>query len=176
MKDKTEEAFAEAVEELKAMEPDGDGDEYIEDFLTALDQKRLQFGVIAPTDRFFNVRLLGGRWLLEHQHRPYDAFQGYITEGTDASDWATLYHINKSARFDINLVGEGESFCLAKAWVERAQHFYDIWVGQHLHHLVYTPADINAVPESEQFKALFTHGTKAQRTGAKRVRALLPKL
>ena len=129
-----------------------------------------------PTHDLFNVKLLGGKWLIEHEHRPYDAFCGWVREGTIAEHWFVTYHLNKSIRFDVSKYGQDESYWLSRAWCDRLLHLFNIWNNPSLAEYSYTKEDIDAIAEATAFIQLATEGTRDVKAGVQRVRASVLRL
>ena len=75
----------------------------------------------------FRVVPLGGKWLMATSGMAQDAWKGMACLA-DSKNWCQAYGLNISARFNINAYQNEGAMCLARLYVARLSHFYEIWI------------------------------------------------
>jgi hypothetical protein len=72
----------------------------------------------------FKPRVLGGKWLVRHSGKPFDAIQGSC-KNPESEEFSERRLGTKTMRFTISL-GIKNAGVLARAWCSRLQYFYDV--------------------------------------------------
>ena len=79
----------------------------------------------------FVVSICGGNWTMKHLGRSHDAYKGQCKSATgQACQFARSYGLQLSQGFNVDLYTEEGALELAKTWVSKAQHYFDLWQAQ----------------------------------------------
>ena len=102
----------------------------------------------------FRMKFLKGKWTWKHTGRFCDAVQAYAS-GQTSQFFCQQYHVKASRRWNLSKY-EGELNCitLAKAWCSKMQHLLNIWALQPDINSLFSPADVGAWTQPEDFVKL----------------------
>jgi len=132
-------------------QPQEASDEAIALAWAALDKKRREVhleGMFLGDD--FQVKVLGGKWTLEHKSTAFDAIAAMARKGLPFA-WCRAYNLNVEASFSIRKHGEEAARVLAVEWCKRMQFFYDIYKLADEPDFVYSPAQLSSYEEELEF-------------------------
>ena len=118
--------------------------------LDVLTAKRAEWvGELADGDGF-KLSLLGGKWLLQHHGRQYDAFKAEART-TAAKEFCKVYNLQQSCRFDLLAYGEADAYTLAEEWRKKMSYFLEVYVssGEAKHH--FSEDELSGFAESSDF-------------------------
>jgi hypothetical protein len=85
--------------------------------------------LVGPVDTIehFKVSPLGGAWTAANLGVAFEAYQGKAV-GAHVGEFCQRYHLQKAARFDVNLYSPEGSVTMATFWCERMTFFYEYWL------------------------------------------------
>ncbi|CAK0797403.1 unnamed protein product, partial [Prorocentrum cordatum] len=133
-------------------------DEDIEEMMEHLHAVREEWdlGPDAPQD--FLLKVLGGKWCMEHYGVPFDAFKGEA-HGEMAIDFAERYLRGATARFNISFYTIPGAHLCAETWCCKAQHFFDRRLASGARDYVFTEQDVMEYTETPKFLQLVEAAT-----------------
>ena len=128
-----------------------------EEAVIKLVEKRVELGVDSDeANLFFVWQLRGGKWTGEHKGIAFDCYSASIRRGTLAAEYILVYsNLKASASFSIALYGDETALVLARAWIHRHWHFFQLWRaagGAAIKH--FSEAEVKSYSEPEEFQAL----------------------
>ena len=74
----------------------------------------------------FQVKVLGGKWTMEHKGVGADAIQG-LARSREALQFCLKFKVPKSSRYEIATYGEEAAALFARTWVAKMQAFFNLW-------------------------------------------------
>ena len=149
-------------------------DTAIEEVFRQLEAKREECHMLRAQEvQDFKVSLLGGMWTQRTSGRPFDAFKAQARRG-EAEVWCGLYGLQKSARWDLGLYGEGNAAVFAKAWCHKMQYLFDLWSLSDGVGYEYTAADFERYVEPDDFSSMAASLTPAGLQRVAQIRNLKP--
>eukprot|EP00974_Lingulodinium_polyedra_P003034 285158-Lingulodinium_polyedra.AAC.1 len=102
-----------------------------------------------------------------------DAWQGQVKRRSDAQEWCKLQGFRETRKFSVNM-GPNVAQVLSQAWCERMQHIYDAHKGGLLATVESRAQVMEALVESDEFKALVGSDDREVASHVAAIRALAP--
>jgi hypothetical protein len=153
-------------------------DDAIDELFDELRELQVETEAGQPALPDFHVKVLGGKWTIEHMGIGHDAFKAKAVRiKSEAAKFAYDYGMGKDgARYNVSIYGgDAGALEVAKTWASKAQFFYDVWKAKADASYAFTAADCAPWRPSDAFLALLPTLGAAAHLRACQLRDFVPR-
>ena len=178
--DRTSQADSVGDDEADVLAPSAPGltldDDQLETLFVRLEAKRASWEEASGKEAAmaaFKVRILKGKWTLEHTGELADYCLGEH-KGKDAKRFCQRYQLQDNMRFSMHLYGDREAYCMAAAWCSKMSHLYEVYLAQANEDYIFADADIASWDTPADYVEYCAAMNPKQLSGARKIDKIRP--